>query len=72
MSCVDCFVIVKDIVTDLPKFVSVKVVTHLLRCAVEPVLGIPVYRGTINLHGFWDWAVYFCIPLVLVKDGVVG
>ena len=72
MFCVDGFVVVKDVVTDLMKLVSVEVGTQLPQTAIEPVLGIPVFRGRINLRIFWDWVVDFCIPFARVKDGVDG
>jgi len=67
VSGVDGFVVFKGVVTDFLQLVSIKVGAYMLGRANKPVLGIPVFRGTINLRSFWDWAVYFCIPLAQAK-----
>jgi len=52
MSGVDGFVVFKGIIADFSEFVSVKVGTQIIDCAVEPVLGIPVLWCA---YRFLDW-----------------
>ena len=69
---IDGFVIFKCVIADFMELVSIKVGTLIIDCAVGPVLSVPVFAGAIDLRGFWNWSVYFCIPLAQIKDGVKG
>jgi len=42
VSCIDCFVVVKGVVADFAKFVSLKIASEVLSCAVVPVFHVPV------------------------------
>jgi len=72
MSGVDGFVVFERIIANFSKFVTVEVGHELKRCAVGPVLSLPVLWATINLHCFQGWTVYLRIPITEVKYGVNG
>ena len=71
MSDVDGFIILEGIIADCSKLISIKVSAQVLVGAVEPVLGIPVFRGAIGCFG-WDWSVDFFFPLFVTCDFAVN
>ena len=65
VSCIDGFVVFEDIIADFSEFVSIKVICELPRCAVGPILSVPVVRGAIDLCSSCDWSVREFFPLLV-------
>ena len=64
MSCVDCFVVGKVIVTEISELVFREFGVCMVVCAVDPVLRIPVPGLVVAFEvGCRDRSVAECIPL---------
>jgi len=71
VSCIDGFIVFKGIITDFAEFVSVEVGAQLPRCAVGPVLSVPVFQGIINCFER-DGTVEEFFPLFVICDFFVN
>jgi len=67
----DYFIVLKVIVADFLKFVSVKVSAKLLYSAVEPVLSVPAFRGEANCFG-GNWSINVFFSPFVIHDIVVN
>ena len=58
VSGVDGFVVIKGVIANFSKFISVLVCTLVVGCTVKPVLGIAVVGGVIDCFGrYWTFDV---------------
>jgi len=69
--CVDYFIVFKGVVANFSEFMTVEVCTQLLRCAIEPVLSIPIFGGAVDHFGR-NWSVDVFLPQFVVCDFTVN